>query len=217
MPQAPTPKLRSTVVGVARKLHQRGWVANHDGNVTVRLRGDRLLATPTAVSKAEVDDSSLIVVDFEGRVLEGRRRAFSELDLHIAFYRARPDVEAVVHAHPPHATACGLSGASLMLAAMPEVAVSLGEGIPTSKLAMPRSPEAASAVAELARKFDAMLLSGNGALTAGVDLEQAYLRMELVEHYAAIVSLARSQGAVSEMPKEMLDKLLEQRRKVFGR
>ncbi len=217
MPLAPTPKLRSQVVATARKLHQMGWVANHDGNVSVRLRGDRLLATPTAISKADVDDASLIIVDFEGRVLEGRRKPFSELDLHVAAYRARSDVDAVVHAHPPQATACGISGASLMVAAMPEVAVSLGRGIPTAPLAMPKTPGSAGAVTELVKEFDAMILAGNGALTVGVDLEQAYLRMELVEHYANIVTLARRQGGVEELPAAMLEKLLEQRRKIFGR
>ena len=194
-----------------------GWVASHDGNVSVRLKGNRLLATPTAVSKADVDDASLIVVDFEGQVLEGRRKAFSELDLHVAAYRARPDVDAVVHAHPPYATASGLSGASLMVAAMPEVAVSLGRGVPTASLAMPKTPESAKAVTDLINEFDALLLAGNGALTVGVDLEQAYLRMELVEHYAKVLTLARSQGGVNELPAAMLGKLLDQRKKIFGR
>jgi L-fuculose-phosphate aldolase len=194
-----------------------GWVANHDGNASVRLRGDRLLITPTALSKADVDDASLLIVDFEGRILEGRRKPFSELDLHMSIYRSRADVDAVVHAHPPHATACGITGSSLMVAAMPEVAVSLGRGIPTAPLAMPKSAESSKAVADLAKEFDAMLLAGNGAFTLGVDLEQAYLRMELLEHYAKIVTLARAQGGLTELPSAMLEKLLEQRKKVFGR
>jgi L-fuculose-phosphate aldolase len=217
VPLALTPKLRSTVVATARRLHASGWVANHDGNVTARLKGDRLLATPTAVSKAAVEDASLIVVDFEGRVLEGRFKPFSEMDLHLAAYRARLDIEAVVHAHPPYATACGVAGASLLVATMPEVAVSLGRGIPTAPLAMPKTPESARAVTDLVKEFDAILLPGNGALTLGVDLEQAYLRMELVEHYAKIITIGRSMGSLNELPTPMLDKLLEQRRKIFGR
>ena len=194
-----------------------GWVANHDGNLSLRLRGNRLLVTPTSVSKADVDDASLVIVDFESRVLEGRNKPFSELDLHLAAYRTRLEVDAVVHAHPPHATACGISGSSLKVATMPEVAISLGHGVPTAPLAMPNSPESAKAVADLIKEFDAILLAGNGAITVGVDMEQAYLRMELVEHYAKIVTLARAQGNLVELPGPMLDKLLEQRKKIFGR
>ncbi len=212
-----TPRLRAQLVAACRKLHARGWVANHDGNLSVRLKGDRLLITPTAVSKADVDDAALLVVDLDGEVREGRRKPFSELELHLAAYRARPDVAAVAHAHPPYATAAGLAGTSLMLAAMPEVAVSLGRGIPTAPLAMPKTSEATTGVAALAREHDAMLLAGNGALTLGADLEQAYLRMELVEHYAQVVTLARAQGPVDPLPQAMLDKLFEQRKKVFGR
>jgi L-fuculose-phosphate aldolase len=213
MPQTLTPRLRSQMVLYARRLHQRGWVANHDGNLSVRLRGGRLLITATAISKADVDDAALLVVDLAGKVLEGRRKPFSELDLHLAAYAAREEVDAVVHAHPPHATAMGLGGASLQVAALPEVVVSLGAGIPTAPLAMPRSAPAREAVGALAREHHAMLLAGNGALALGVDLAQAYLRMELVEHYAHVVSLARQMGTLHELSAPQVEALLEARRK----
>src|SRR6185503_13598472 len=96
------------LVAVSRRLHANGWVANHDGNVSVKLTGNRLLITPTAISKADTDESNLLIVDLQGKVLEGRRKPFSELELHLAIYRARPEANAVLHAHPPHATAWGL-------------------------------------------------------------------------------------------------------------
>jgi len=213
MPVPLTPHLRSQMVLHARKLHEMGWVANHDGNLSVRLKGDRMLITATSVSKADVDDTCLIVVDMEGKVLEGRRRPFSELELHIAIYKERPGVEAVCHAHPPYATAMGLSGASLMVAAMPEFVVSLGAGVPTAPLAMPKTPEGRARVAELSRAYNAMLLAGNGALTMGDCLNMAYLRMELVEHYAKLITLARQMGPVRELAPEQVEKLLEARRK----
>jgi L-fuculose-phosphate aldolase len=188
-----------------------GWVANHDGNLSVRLRGERLLITATAVSKADIDDATLLVVDMAGKVLEGRRKPFSELALHLAAYRARESVDVVIHAHPPTATAMGVAGASLLVCAMPEVVVSLGAGIPTAPLSMPRTAEAAGSVEGLARSHDAMLLSGNGALTLGADLNQAFLRMEIVEHYAKIVTLARQMGGVRELDPEQVKKLLESR------
>jgi L-fuculose-phosphate aldolase len=213
VPVPPLPKVRSELVAASRKLHQLGWVANHDGNLSLRLTGKRLLITPTAYSKADVDDASLIIVDLDGKVLEGRRKPFSELELHLAAYRARPEVEVVLHAHPPHATAFGLVGAELTPVAMPELVVSLGDRIPTLPRALPKTPRAVKLVEEAAAKYDAMLLQGNGALTLGVDLSQALLRMELVEHYAKILSLTRALGVVEPLAPDELQSLLESRRK----
>lgn len=213
MPQVLTPRLRSQVVLHSRKLHAMGWVANHDGNVSLRLSGDRLLMTATGLSKADIDDGALIITDLEGRVLEGRKKPFSELELHIAAYRARDDVGAVLHAHPPYATAMGVAGASLEVAVLPEFLVSLGRGVPTAPLSLPKTPESRRAVSELAARTNAMLLAGNGVLTLGDDLSQAYLRMELVEHYAKIVTLARQMGPLRELAPDQVQKLLEARRK----
>ncbi len=207
------PQLRADVARYARKLHAMGWVANHDGNVSVRLGRDRFLCTPTAVSKADVDESMLIVVDGQGRVVEGTRKAFGELDLHLAVYRARPDANAVLHAHPAHATALGIAGVPLDVAAMPEFVVSLGAGVPTVPLAMPKSPEGVQGVESAARRSHAVLVAGNGAFSLGVDLEQAYLRLELVEHYARIMTLARQAGTPRPLPVTMVSKLLEARAK----
>src|SRR5215468_1562993 len=149
---APLPKLRSEVVAVSHRVHKNGWVANHDGNVSVRLTGNRLLITSSAISKRDIDDASLLIVDFEGRVLEGRRRPFSELDLHLAAYRVRRDVNAVLHAHPPYATARGLVGLELTPLAMPEVVVSLGDRIPTLPRMMPKDPAGIAEVESAAAK-----------------------------------------------------------------
>jgi L-fuculose-phosphate aldolase len=213
MPFVPLPKLRSQVVAVSRQLHANGWVANHDGNVSVRLKGDRLLITCTALSKRDMDDASLLVVDLDGKVLEGRKRPFSELELHLAAYRARPDVDAVLHAHPPYATAYGIAGKEISPIAMPEVIVSLGDRIPTLPRAMPKDAEALARLTSCAAEHDALLLGGNGALTLGADLAQALLRMELVEHYAKILHLALGFGPVAPLPGADEQKLLDARKK----
>lgn len=213
MPVAPLPKIRAQLVATARRLHSMGWVANHDGNVSVRLTGSRLLITPTATSKADVDDASLIIVNLEGKVLEGRKKPFSELDLHLAAYRARPDVEVVLHAHPPGATAFGLVGLELSPIAMPEIVVSLGSHVPTLPRAMPKSAQGVKNVESAAAQFDAMLLAGNGALTLGADLNQALLRMELLEHYAQIFAMARTLGPIAPLPAEDVGQLLDARKK----
>jgi L-fuculose-phosphate aldolase len=210
---APLPRLRAQVVATSQRLHQSGWVANHDGNVSVRLTGERLLITCTGVSKRDVDDASLLVVDLEGKVLEGRKRPFSELELHLAAYRARPEVNAVLHAHPPYATAFGLAEKELFPIAMPEVVVSLGDRIPTLPRALPREPAALDRLASHAKRYDALVLSGNGALTLGDDLTQALLRMELVEHYAKILHLTLPLGGVQPLQPGEVQKLLEARKK----
>jgi L-fuculose-phosphate aldolase len=213
MPFAPLPRLRAELVATSRRLHENGWVANHDGNLSVRLHGDRFLITPTATSKRDVDDGSLLVVDAEGKVLEGRKRPFSELELHLACYRARPEVDAVLHAHPPVATAFGLVGQSLSPLALPELVVSLGARIQTLPRALPKDKAALERLAAAASEDDAFLLSGNGALTLGTDLEQALLRMELVEHYAKILHAARALGPVPPLSSAELETLLAARKK----
>jgi len=213
MPAAPLPKLRSTLVEVSHRLHQNGWVANHDGNASVRLHGDRYLITCTATSKRDIDDASLLIVDGKGQILEGRKRPFSELDLHLAAYAARPEVDAVLHAHPPFATAFGLCGLELAPIALPEMVVSLGRSVPTVSRFLPKDPEGGKRVGACAAQHDAMLLAGNGALTLGEDLSQALLRMELVEHYAKILHASRALGPVSALAEGELEKLLEARRR----
>lgn len=207
------PKLKAQLIATSRRLHEMGWVANHDGNVSVRLRGDRLLITATAMSKRDIDDASLLVVDMQGRVLEGRKKPFSELELHIACYRARPEVSCVLHSHAPYATAFGLVGKELSPIAIPEMVVSLGDRVPTVSRRMPKDPEGPVLVGQYAAVYDAMLLSGNGVLTLGDDLSQALLRMELVEHYAKILHATCALGAVEPLAPADVQKLLEARKK----
>lgn len=207
----PVPVLRAQLVDYARRLHAAGWVANHDGNASVRLPGDRVLITPTAISKRDTEDAGLVTVSLEGKVLEGRRKPPSELGLHLAAYRARPEIRAVLHAHPPIATAFGVAGVSLEVNVLPEIVVSLGAGVPTVPFAMPKSKASEEGVFTVAAERDAMLLAGNGALTIGVDLEQAFLRLELLEHLAKIVKAARELGGLRELGATQVAELLKAR------
>lgn len=203
-------QLRQQLASFSRRVWERGWVANHDGNLSVRLPRGRLLCTPTGVSKAEITAEMVLVVDETGKVLSGRLRPFSELNLHLAYYHARPDVEAVLHAHPPTATGFGVAGLELDQPFLPEAVVSLGPIIPTVPLSRP-GDEAVQAVAAYLDEYDALLLAGNGAVTCGVDLEMAYLRMELVEHLCSIALVARQLGGARPLPAHMLRPLLDAR------
>ncbi|MFN2549328.1 MAG: class II aldolase/adducin family protein [Myxococcales bacterium] len=210
------PLLRAQVAQTARRIHAAGWAANHDGNVSVRLGRDRYLITPTATSKAEITESTLVVIDGSGEVVEGTRKPPGETELHLAAYRARPDVDAVLHAHPPYATAFGAARVPLEPVCLPEAVVSLGY-VPLAPFAMPKTPLATEAVSRCAVEADAMLLPGNGALTLAPDVSLAYLRMELVEHLAKILHHARALGGAQPLPSEEMAKLLEQNKKTFPR
>lgn len=211
-----SPMARANVAQVSRRMHAAGWVANHDGNVSVRLGRDRILITPTATSKLDVQESGLVVVDFAGKVVEGTRKPPGETELHLAAYRARPDVDAVLHAHPPYATAFGAARVPLEPMCLPEAVVSLGR-VPLAPFALPKTPLATEAVARALSDADAVLLPGNGVLTVAPDLALAFLRMELVEHLAKVLHHARALGGAVPLPDEEMEKLLAQHRKAFPR
>jgi L-fuculose-phosphate aldolase len=205
-------QLRLELLDYCHRLHQRGWVANHDGNLSCRLRAGQILCTPTATSKAEVRDDSLLVVDESGARLSGKGKPFSELTLHLAVLKARPDAKAVIHAHPPHATALGASGRCLDQPFLPEAVVSLGPLIPLVPLTAPGTASAL-ALSPLLPFFDVVLMAGNGVLAWGDSVEQAYLRLELVEHLCRIVLLALPVGGVQPLPESLLRPLLDARKK----
>jgi L-fuculose-phosphate aldolase len=198
------------VAEYAQRLHARGWVANHDGNVSMRAARGRYLVTPTATSKAAVRADGLVLVDDVGKQVGGRGKPFSELGLHLTVYQTRPEVQAVIHAHPPTATGFAVAGVPLDEAFLAEAVVSLGPGVPTVPFAAPGA-EACRALAAYTPGHDAVLLGGHGVLTWGPDLETAYLRLELVEHLAKIALVARQLGGVRPLPSAVLPQLLEAR------
>ncbi len=192
--------LREEIVQTSHTLHANGWVANHDGNLTARLSETHLLCTPTAVSKGDVQPGWLIVVDGENSVVEGTRRAFSELQLHRAAYAARPDITVVIHAHPPHATGFAVAGVPLPHPIMAEPVVSLGPSVPMVPYFRPGDPALTDAIGAALQDADVVLLERHGVLAVGGSFEQAYLRMELVEHVAKIGLVAQQLGGARPLP-----------------
>jgi len=195
-------KLRKEIVDYSQRLHANGWVANHDGNLTARLTGEHLLCTPTAVSKGDVRPSWLIVVDGSNKVVEGTRRAFSELQLHRAAYDARPDISVVIHAHPPAIGGFAVAGVPLPHPMMAEPVVSLGPEIPMVPYYRPGDPALSEAIGAALQKADVVVLERHGVLAVGGGFEQAYLRMELLEHQAKIALNASLLGAVRTLPAD---------------
>jgi len=206
-------QLRRDLVRYAHAVHAAGWVANHDGNLSVRLSEGRFLCTPTAVSKAAVTPEMLLLVDGQGTRLSGTRAPFSELKLHLAAYHLRPRVGAVLHAHPPTATGFAVSGVELGEPFMPEPVVSLGQRVPTVPYCFPGSADEARALGAALRSADAVLLANHGALSVGPDLETCFLRMELVEHLCRIALVARQLGGARPISGSDVQALLDKRDK----
>lgn len=199
------------IVKYSLKLDQKGFGANHDGNITAKL-DEVFLATPTAVSKGNMTPEMVITLDRAGKKIEGIGNVFSEIKLHLAAYLARDDAKAIVHAHPPFATARGLSGFALY-PKLPEAIISIGAIVPVVAFAMPGTNESETIVREALLEADVLLLPGNGVIAIGDSVEQAYLRLELVEHLAKIDFLTRSMGSVSEvtLSNEQIQALLDKR------
>ena len=192
---------REAVVRVCRRLYGAGLIAGQDGNVSVRLPGDRILVTPAGMSKVEVSAADLVVLTLNGTRLSGKRKPSSEVAVHLEIYAGRPDVGAVVHAHPPTATGFAVAGETLPPNVLPELVYTVG---PVSLV-----PYARPGTTALARRFrpflagcNAWLMANHGAVTAGPTLAVAHQRMESLEHAAKILLMARAVGRVVPLPEE---------------
>jgi L-fuculose-phosphate aldolase len=203
-------ELRQDIVDVGRLIYQKGWVAANDGNISVRLDAEHVLCTPTGVSKGMMAPDDLIVCDMKGNKLQGRKERTSEIAMHLTVYNLRPDVRAVVHAHPPVATGFATAGRALNEALLPEVIIGLG-CVPLAAYGLPGTPALTEPMLPLIPKYDAILMANHGAVCYGEDLYRAFFKMETVEHYARIALVAELLGGPRVLPKTEVEKLLESR------
>ena len=202
--------LRREIVRVCRRLYERGLIAGGEGNVSARRDSQTLLVTPSGASKVDVLEDDLVVVDLAGNPVAGSGRASSELGMHLRIYERRPDVGAVVHAHPPFATAFAVAGEDLMSPVLPEIVVLIG-GVPLVPYATPGSPALAAAIEPFIELHDAFLMANHGATSFGSTLSLAHQRMESIEHAARTLFLARNLGRVTPLTDEQRDALVRLR------
>lgn len=198
---APESQLRADIVEVGRRLYARGYTASNDGNISARLDERRLLMTPKSVCKGFMTPDMLCITDLDGLKLAGDRDPSSEMQMHLEVYRQRPDAHAVVHAHPPVATAFAVAGIPLDRAVLAEVVTTLGS-VPIADYATPSTKELPEAVRKYVKAHDGMLLANHGALTLGADLFSAYYKMETIEHFAHISFVARMLGGERLLSRE---------------
>lgn len=206
---------RQEIVRYGRMLHNRCFVAAMDGNLSVRLKKDRVLVTPTCLSKGDMRPADMVIVDMEGQRVSGRRNVTSELGMHLLIYRLRPDVQAIVHAHPPTATGFAAAGVPLTEPLVCEVIMGLG-CIPLARYGTPGTAEVTQTLEPYVPDYDAILMSNHGVVTYGDTLEHAYMKMETVEHFAQIAMVTHLLGRQQPLKEVEVEKLLLARSKYFG-
>jgi L-fuculose-phosphate aldolase len=199
---------REAICEVGRRLYARNLVAATDGNISVRIGEDRYACTPTGVSMGYMAPEDLVVADGRGERVSGAGRVTSELFTHLAAFEERPDIGAVVHAHPPFATALTVAGLGMTDPVVPEVIMGL-MAIPTTAYATPGSREGADVIRPWIAEYDAVLLDAHGALTVGRDVFDAYMKLEKVEHAAQVLYAAHTLGRVRRLEPEAVKKLMD--------
>ncbi len=199
-------KLRRELVRFGKWLYRLGFMPGTSGNLSVRLDRERLLATPTGASKYLLRSADIVIVDLEGQQLAGSRRVTSEIGMHLAIYRERPDVQAVVHSHPPVATAFACAGRPLDEMFCQEAVMTLGS-VPLASYATTGTDEVAASLAPFVSGHEAILLANHGAVTYGRDLSDAFLKMETLEHVAQVRLAAHQLGCVRTLEEDQAEHL----------
>jgi L-fuculose-phosphate aldolase len=205
-------KLRRQLARFSRCTARLGFAPGTSGNLSARLDRGRLLVTPTGVSKRFVRPEDIVIVDLEGRLLDGTRKPTSELSMHLAIYHLRPDVNAVVHAHPPIATAFACSGRGLDDHLCQEAVMTLG-AVPLARYATTGTDEVAASLAPFIRTHDAILMENHGSVTSGVTLADAFLRTETLEHLAQVALACHQLGSPRPLGAHQIEQLHRARQK----
>ena len=206
-------EIKKEICEVGHKLWTKGFVAANDGNISVKISENEYYCTPTGVSKGDLTPDMIIKVDKDGKKLEGKLNPSSEIKMHMRVYRERPDVTAVVHAHPPVATAFTVADIDLDQYILPEAVLTIGD-VPTCDYGTPSTMEIPDSLDPYIQNHDAFLLRNHGALTVGCNLQKAFFVMEEVEFNAVICKHAMDLGAVHEISSDQLKKLMDLRKKM---
>jgi L-fuculose-phosphate aldolase len=211
--------LREEFVRIGQMMHARGYVTATDGNLSARLDADRFLVTPSGLSKGYMSADQMVVIDWDAKPIGESRwgparnlKPSSEILLHLEAYRQRPDIRAVVHAHPTHAITLSIAGIAIAPCLLPEVIVTLGT-IPTTEYATPASPEGATVIRDLIRDHDAVVLQRHGSVTVGKTVFDAYLKLEKLENAAEVTYKLAALGRELPFPPGAVDKLIANREK----
>jgi L-fuculose-phosphate aldolase len=206
---------RLDLVEFGQRMHQQGFVSACDGNLSVRLERNRILATPSGVSKGMMKAEQMVIVDLDGNHIGGNMPVSSEIQMHLTVYRERQDVNAVVHAHPVTATGFASAGMALDEPLCSEVIVTLG-AVPLAEYGTTGTPALSESLMPWVHDYDAILLANHGVVSYGCDLLNSYMKMEAVEHFAQIALVTKQLGRQELLSEDEIRKLIEARAKYEG-
>ena len=208
-------EVRKQICEIGKRIYDKGFCAANDGNISVKIAPNAFLCSPTGVSKGFMTPDMICKVDNTGKVLQAKNnlRPSSEMKMHLRVYDERPDVNAVVHAHPPYATSHAIVGLPLTEPIMPEAIITLG-CVPIAEYGTPSTDEIPNAVAKYLQHYDAVLLENHGALSYSVDLMQAYFKMESLEFYAQLLFISKMLGKPQELDQQKVSRLYDLRREM---
>jgi L-fuculose-phosphate aldolase len=201
-------KVKQEICAIGDRIYKKGFAAANDGNISYRVSDNEVVCTPTMISKGFMKPEDLCVVDMEGKQLSGRRKRTSEIMLHLAIMKERPEVKSVVHCHPPHATAFGIAHEPVPQCVLPEVEIFLGD-VPITKYEIPGSKVFADTILPFVHKTNVIILANHGTVSFGDTVENAYWWTEVLDAYCRMLMLARGLGRVNYFTEPEAQALLD--------
>jgi len=207
-----THKIKQDICAIGDRLYKKGFAAANDGNISVRIAENEVICTPTMMTKGFMKPDDLCTVDMEGNQLSGRRKRTSEVMLHLAIMKARPEIKSVVHCHPPHATAFGIAREPVPQCVLPEVEIFIGD-VPIAAYAIPGGQEFADTILPFIHQANVMILANHGTVSYDVEVEKAYWWTEILDAYCRMLMLARGLGRVSYFNEPEAEALMDLKEK----
>lgn len=205
-------KIKQEICEIGRRIYNKGFAAANDGNISFRCADNEVVCTPTMVNKGFLKPDDLCTVDMEGKQLSGHRKRTSEIMLHLAIMKARPEIKSVVHCHPPHATAFGIAREPVPQCVLPEVEIFLGD-VPITRYAIPGGQEFADTILPFVHKTNVIILANHGTVSFGETVEKAYWWTEILDAYCRILMLARGLGRINYFTEPEAQALLQLKEK----
>jgi len=206
-------KVKELICEIGRRVYQKGFAAANDGNLSIRVGENEVVCSPTMICKGYMTPDDICAVDLEGNQIGGKRKRTSEILLHLSIMKARPDVKAVVHCHPPHATAFAVAGEPIPQCILPEVEVFMGE-IPIAPYETPGTQKFADTVLPFLKGTSCIILKNHGTVSFGKTLEEAFWKTEILDSYCRILMLARQLGRVEHFTQQQTNELLDLKKRL---